>query len=250
MADKDRKRNLCLVAAGGAVSSWLLSHASDIERRWSRRNRKVDEYSPAQPRPRLPPPKYGKHITVLSIDGGGIRGLIPSVVLTHLEKKLQEIDEDNKDARLVDYFDVIAGTSTGGLITAMLAAPDSNKQPKFRAEEIKQFYFENGPEIFGLRRSFCGRVLLGWADFFIRPWLRGPYDLVTRQYWGPKYDGTALHTTIKNKMEDLTLGDTLTSIVVPAFDVFERSTVLFSSFATPGKRHVGRAGLPSGAHIQ
>ncbi|CAL4982017.1 unnamed protein product [Urochloa decumbens] len=236
-ADMDRIDQIVL-AFGGV--SWLLSHASEeIERRWSRRNRKVNEYSPAQPRPRLPPPKYGKKITVLSIDGGGIRGLIPSVVLTHLEEKLQEIDEHNKDARLVDYFDVITGTSTGGLIAAMLAVPDSNDQPKFKAEEIKQFYLENGPEIFAPRprSSICGRVLCGWSDFFIRPVLQavnwGPmYDLVTRQYWGPKYDGKALHTAIKNKMEQRTLGETLTTIVVPAFDVFKRSTVLFSSFTS------------------
>jgi hypothetical protein len=39
--------------------------------------------------PRLPPPKKGELVTMLCIDGGGIRGLIPSVILVDLEKKLQ-----------------------------------------------------------------------------------------------------------------------------------------------------------------
>ena len=41
------------------------------------------------PKRRLPPPRYGERITVLSIDGGGIRGLIPTVVLASLEKELK-----------------------------------------------------------------------------------------------------------------------------------------------------------------
>ncbi|KAI9377055.1 hypothetical protein POPTR_019G014388v4 [Populus trichocarpa] len=38
--------------------------------------------------------------TILSIDGGGVRGIVPSVVLTALEAKLQKLDVDNKDARI------------------------------------------------------------------------------------------------------------------------------------------------------
>ncbi|GLT48795.1 hypothetical protein SLA2020_223940 [Shorea laevis] len=53
--------------------------------------------------------------TIFNIDGGGIRGIIPEVILTFLESELQKLD--GEEARIVDYFDVIAGTSTGGLVT-------------------------------------------------------------------------------------------------------------------------------------
>jgi len=44
---------------------------------------------------------------------------------------------------------VIAGTSTGGLVTAMLTAPNKlDKRPLFAAKEIKEFYLDNGPKIF------------------------------------------------------------------------------------------------------
>lgn len=55
---------------------------------------------------------------------------------------------DGPEARIADYFDVIAGTSTGGLLTAMLTARNENKRPMYAAKDIKAFYFDNGPKIF------------------------------------------------------------------------------------------------------
>ncbi|KAL7231825.1 hypothetical protein ACSBR2_009955 [Camellia fascicularis] len=91
-------------------------------------------------------PTYGKLITVLSIDGGEIRGIIPGVILTNLESQLQELD--GMDAKLADYFDIIVGTSTGGLIAAMLTAPNNDKRPLYAAKDIVPFYLENSPKIF------------------------------------------------------------------------------------------------------
>uniref|UniRef100_A0A0E0AWL1 Patatin n=1 Tax=Oryza glumipatula TaxID=40148 RepID=A0A0E0AWL1_9ORYZ len=101
------------------------------------------------------PPSYGSIVTVLSIDGGGVRGIIPGTILASLEEKLQELD--GADARIADYFDVIAGTSTGGLVTAMLTAPNDQGRPLFAAKDINNFYLEHCPKIFP-PRSRCSRV--------------------------------------------------------------------------------------------
>lgn len=65
-----------------------------------------------------------------------------------MEQKL-----DGEEARISDYFDVIAGTSTGGLVTAMLTAPNEKTgRPLFSAKDIKEFYLEHCPKIFPQRR--------------------------------------------------------------------------------------------------
>ncbi|XP_074562449.1 patatin-like protein 1, partial [Curcuma longa] len=94
----------------------------------------------------IPPPSCGKRITILCIDGGGVRGLIPAKIIEFLEKQLQELD--GGDARIADYFDVISGTSTGGLIATMLAAPGENNKPLFAAKDIVDFYLQNCAKIF------------------------------------------------------------------------------------------------------
>lgn len=66
--------------------------------------------------------------------------------LTYLQKL------DGKNARLADYFDVISGTSTGGLVTAMLTAPNEDKRPIFAAKDITDFYLEHCPKIFPHQR--------------------------------------------------------------------------------------------------
>ena len=53
---------------------------------------------------------------VLSIDGGGIRGLIPAVVLAAVEERCGK--------RIAEAFDLLAGTSTGGILALALAHPD------------------------------------------------------------------------------------------------------------------------------
>ncbi|XP_071904196.1 patatin-like protein 2 [Coffea arabica] len=161
----------------------------------------------------LQPPTYGNSITILSIDGGGIRGIIPGVILGFLESELQKLD--GEDTRLADYFDVISGTSTGGLVTAMLAAPNDKNRPLFAAKEIKDFYLDNCPQIFPQETH----LMLGQAEKLIKA--------VT----GPKYDGKYLHNLLKQKLGETKLHQTLTNVVIPTFDIKLLQPTIFSSYA-------------------
>nr|GMD94572.1 Acyl transferase/acyl hydrolase/lysophospholipase [Ipomoea batatas] len=156
-------------------------------------------------------PTYGKLVTVLSIDGGGIRGIIPAVILDYLESQLQELD--GEDARLADYFDVISGTSTGGLVTAMLTAPDENGRPLYAAKDIKPFYLDNCPKIFPQKGGWIGKI----------------WKLIVSVF-GPKYNGKYLHSLVKDELKQIRLKDTLTNVVIPTFDIKNLQPVIFSTF--------------------
>ncbi|KAM5558757.1 patatin-like protein 2 [Rosa sericea] len=165
----------------------------------------------------LQPPTYGNLITVLSIDGGGIRALIPGTILAFLESELQKLD--GEDVRLADYFDVISGTSTGGLVTAMLTTPDENNRPMFAAKDIKDFYLTHSPKIFPQKT---------W-------WLFPRLINIIKSLVGPKYDGKYLHSLIREKLGDKKLHQTLTNVVIPAFDIKNLQPTIFSSFEVKKK---------------
>ncbi|KAJ0984737.1 hypothetical protein J5N97_003093 [Dioscorea zingiberensis] len=156
-------------------------------------------------------PTYGSLITILSIDGGGIRGIIPATVINFLESELQKLD--GEDARIVDYFDVIAGTSTGGLITAMLTTPNDDNRPLFSAKDVKSFYLENSPKIFP---QPCGLIAKAAK--------------LARTFWRPIYDGKYLHSLLKEKLGSTRLHQTLTNVVIPTFDIKKLHPIIFSSY--------------------
>ncbi|XP_027337143.1 patatin-like protein 2 [Abrus precatorius] len=138
---------------------------------------------------------------LFSIDGGGIKGIIPATVLEHLDEALKAKDPNTA---LAYYFDMIAGTSTGGLITALLASQDP-KDPNhhgFTPAEIVKFYMDNGPQIFNYSRPGHGAT----------------------------FDGEFLHNITREILQDTRLSDTLTHVVIPTFDVKTKKPVIFSNY--------------------
>ncbi|CAA7395763.1 unnamed protein product [Spirodela intermedia] len=159
----------------------------------------------------LPSPANGDLITILSIDGGGIRGIIPATILAALESELQILD--GKKARLADYFDVIAGTGTGGIIAAMLAAPDEENRPLFTASDVRSFLLDKGRAIFSKSCSKLASVAKGFGAL-----------------WGPKYRGDSICRLLREKFGSLRLRHMLTNVVIPTFDIKTLRATIFSSF--------------------
>ena len=71
-------------------------------------------------------------LRVLTIDGGGIRGIIPAAVLTDLERRVAP-------RAIADVFDLIVGTSTGGILALGLTVSE-NGRPKHSAERLLELY--------------------------------------------------------------------------------------------------------------
>lgn len=131
---------------------------------------------------------------ILSIDGGGIRGIIPAKILALLE---EELNKCGMSTRICDYFDMICGTSTGGIIAIGLGLGMS-------ANDILKMYIENGEAIFP-HKSFINkfyRILRG-KSIYNRDVLK---NLVTDVY--EKAAGA----------RPARIGHSLTRLCIPVYD--------------------------------
>lgn len=161
-----------------------------------------------------PAGQFGKRLTILSVDGGGVRGLISATVLAELEGQLQRLD--GPEARLVDYFDVISGTNFGGLITSMISSPraEGSNRPLFTAREVVQFFQTHAYEIFPQGRDPSGQTRRNFMALK-----------------GPKYFSRGLRHLLDQVFEsDPLLDRALTSVIIPAFDTKLQQPILFSSW--------------------
>jgi patatin-like phospholipase/acyl hydrolase len=133
---------------------------------------------------------------VLAIDGGGIRGIIPALVLAELERR--------SGRPVFELFDLIAGTSTGGILACALCAPDP-----LPAEEVAAIYEEEGPAIFD--RSAWQRI-------------RSAEGLLDE-----KYDAGALDRALERFLADKRLADTVPDLIVPTYDMSEPGPFFFKT---------------------
>ena len=140
---------------------------------------------------------------VLSIDGGGIRGVIPARILAEIE--------DRTNCRICDLFDLIAGTSTGGILTVGLTAPHPSAEdlPRFTASEMLHLYEARGRDIF--KRSLWDGItsIGGLAD--------------------EKYPNDGVEGVLEEYFSDTELCDTRVEVLVTSYDLTARHPYFFKT---------------------
>jgi uncharacterized protein len=121
---------------------------------------------------------------ILSLDGGGIKGAFSASVLTEIEKEI--------GGPIGDYFDLIAGTSTGGILALGLGF-------RIPAEEIRNFYRDKGPSIF----PSTGR--LGIRGFL-------------RQLFTTKHSHADLRKALEEVFQNRKFGQSQNRLIIPTYD--------------------------------
>lgn len=142
---------------------------------------------------------------ILTLDGGGIRGVFPAAFLAKLEEHL--------DQPIGRYFDLIVGTSTGAIIAAGLSLGLS-------AGEILRFYEEKGPAIFDQHR---GPV----ANWFTRR------ARSARHWMGTKYSNASLREALDEVIGGRLIGESHTRLVIPAWHPILERVYLYKTAHHP-----------------
>jgi patatin-like phospholipase/acyl hydrolase len=140
-------------------------------------------------------------VRILAVDGGGIRGIVPATVLVELQRRLPR--------PIVDYFDVVAGTSTGGLVASAVCAPDAAGGPRYTPQQILEFYQQDCRQIF--QRS-------AW-------WAIKSLDGLRR----PKYPASGIDAFLQARFGDVELQHVLKPLVMVSYDLTRRAPWVFSS---------------------
>jgi predicted acylesterase/phospholipase RssA len=138
--------------------------------------------------------------SLLTIDGGGIRGVIPARILQEIEQRLGR--------PVCELFDMVAGTSTGGIIAIGLTKPrDGTREPANSAADLLDLYINHGAELFPDSLLLKIRALGGLADV--------------------RYPTEPLEKLLKDRFEDAHLSDALTEVVIPTYDLSKPGPFFF-----------------------
>ena len=86
---------------------------------------------------------------IVTIDGGGIRGILPLKIINYID---EQIKLSSGTCCFNSLTDMVAGTSTGALISAALIVEDENGVPRFSPSDLLNLYSHRGPQIFSKER--------------------------------------------------------------------------------------------------
>ncbi|CAI9288589.1 unnamed protein product [Lactuca saligna] len=148
-----------------------------------------------------------KKTRVLSIDGGGTTGIPSAAALIYLEDQIQA-KTGNPGSRIIDFFDIIAGTGIGALLAAMLNADDGNGRPRFTAREAVKFISDRNSELFKVKN--VGVVHR------------------RRMFSGKSMEKVLKEALTRDDGKVLTLKDTCKPLIVPCYDLNSSAPFVFS----------------------
>jgi patatin-like phospholipase/acyl hydrolase len=158
---------------------------------------------------------------VLSIDGGGIRGIIPAMLLAEIEGRTGR--------RIAEMFDLVAGTSTGGILALGLTKPGQDSEPEYSAKKLIELYETEGGKIFSI--PVWHRIHSGWG------------------LAEEKYPSTGIDEVALEYFGDVRLAQALKEVLIPAYEIEKRGPWFFKRWEAldskkgfnPFMREVARA---------
>jgi len=140
-------------------------------------------------------------VKVLSIDGGGIRGIIPALVLAEVERQTKR--------SACELFDLIAGTSAGGIITLGVTAPGENGKPLHSAQELADFFITDGPTIFSRSLLRTIKTVDGLLE--------------------EKYSVSGLEAALQRNLGEALLAEALGDVLITSYDIQSHEPFFFKS---------------------
>ena len=149
--------------------------------------------------------------TILSIDGGGMKGIVSALVLIELEDILKKYTGANT-VYLVDYFDLIAGTSTGSILAALLLCPNDCNRPKYTASDALNLYLTKGKTMFQTIPLHKLRTLGGLI--------------------GPKYKNKALVAELNSYFGSVKTAELLKPCLLTSYNMTTRDSLFFNSLSS------------------
>jgi uncharacterized protein len=162
---------------------------------------------------------------VLSIDGGGIKGIVPAMVLTEIEERTGK--------PICELFDFIAGTSTGGILALGLTKPSKNdkNKPEFSAEELVNLYENKGVLIFQRRKekTISVNILNKIVDVLSLVGVQEINKFNPEDWFHPKYTRKGKDDVILEYLGNTYIKEALTEVLITSYATNLRLPLFFTS---------------------
>jgi uncharacterized protein len=140
-----------------------------------------------------------ERVNILSMDGGGIRGVIPMLVLEKIEAVTGKA--------VSELFDLIAGTSTGAMIGMLMSVPRDDGRPRWTAHESVNFFAERGRQLFPRSPRHLLRAGEGLLE--------------------EKYEASGIEKFAEELYGERMLSEALTEVIVSGYSLEERKPIFF-----------------------